>query len=261
MTHSSAPWLSAIGQSSDRLAALVRPMTAEDLATPSFADDWTVAQVLSHLGSGAEICTTLLDRGMAGSTAGPDADLVRPVWARWDAMSPQDQRAAWSDADAGHREVLGGLTSLQLDSVRVPYFSGLLDVTTYLGYRLSEQSVHAWDVEVAHKDGASIPPEEVDLLLERIDLIATRFRDGDVLEASRGQRIAVRLTDRDRGMTLDLGSELHLYPCGTGESGGTITGTAEEVLRLVYGRHRAVDSTTAAGALSMDTIRRLFPGY
>lgn len=261
MTHPSAPWLSAIAASSSRLAAVVEPLTVADLGALSFAADWTVAQVLSHLGSAAEISTTLLERGVAGGTEGPQAEQVRPVWARWDAMTPADQRAAWLEADGRHREVLAGLDPAQLDDVRVPYFSGLLDVATYAGYRLSEQSVHAWDIEVSLDDDAVIPDAEVDLLLERVDLVATRFRDGDVLASVSGQQVAVDVTDRDVATTLDLGAGLHMYLNSAGGTDGTITGTAEELLRLVYGRHRPGDSTAADGGVSIELLRRLFPGY
>lgn len=260
-SHASEPWLAAIEASSARVGELVAGLDVDGLGRPSFAADWSVAQVLSHLGSAAEISTVLLERGVAGSEEGPRPELVRPVWDRWDALAPADQRFAWVDADRRHRELLTGLDATQLDTVRVPYFSGLLDVTTYTGYRLSEQSVHAWDVEVSLDAAATIPEAETDLLIERIDLVATRFRDGEVLAAVGPCQVVVELTDRPSTMTLDLGTELHLYPCATTGATGTLTGTAEEVLRLVYGRHRSTDSTAAEGAMTLEQLRGLFPGY
>lgn len=261
MPHASAPWLAALEASSARLAAASAPFTPDDLARPSFASEWTVAQVLSHLGSAAEISSTLLERGVAGSGEGPQVQQLRPIWARWDAMPPSEQRSAWLAADARHRDLLSGLDEAQLDDVRVPYFSGLLDITTYAGYRLSEQSIHAWDVEVSFDDAAVIPATEVDLLLERIDLVATRFRDGDTFASIGPQQIVVDTTDRPGTMMLDIGTELHVYPCAASGSTGSITGTAEEFVRLVYGRHRTRDTIAADGETTLQQLVSLFPGY
>src|ERR1700745_88391 len=38
--------------SHDRLVALVQPLGPDQLRSQSYDDDWTIAQVLSHLGSG-----------------------------------------------------------------------------------------------------------------------------------------------------------------------------------------------------------------
>lgn len=52
-TRPLAPWLDALHASSQRLAAATDPLTDAELTQPSFADRWSIAQVLSHLGSAA----------------------------------------------------------------------------------------------------------------------------------------------------------------------------------------------------------------
>lgn len=47
--------ISALRSGCDDLAAHVRALTPDQLTGPSGASAWTVAQVLSHLGSGAEV--------------------------------------------------------------------------------------------------------------------------------------------------------------------------------------------------------------
>jgi hypothetical protein len=69
---------------------------------------------------------------------------------------------------------------------------GLLSIPAYAGYRLSEQSVHAWDIEVALDPAATIPAPEAELLWERLDLVASRFRDADVLKTARAEAIRGR---------------------------------------------------------------------
>ena len=45
--------LDALRASADRLAALVEPLTPDELRLSAYPTEWTIAQVLSHLGSGA----------------------------------------------------------------------------------------------------------------------------------------------------------------------------------------------------------------
>jgi uncharacterized protein (TIGR03083 family) len=236
-------------------------LSDKELDQPSFADGWSIAQVLSHLGSAAEISTGLLERGIAGDETGPQRETVMPVWQRWDALSGPAQREAWRAADARHLQVLDSLDAQRRDSVRVPYFAGLLSVPAYAGYRLSEQSVHAWDIEVALDPRAAIPAPEVQLLWERLDLVATRFRDADTLTRLGTRQLTVTLTAPARTMLLDLGAELHLYPCEPAEPAGTVSGTAEAVLRLVYGRNQDEDGVSVTGSVSLQDMRSLFPGF
>jgi Mycothiol maleylpyruvate isomerase N-terminal domain len=127
---SGASWLAALNASSERLIKTVRELPGEVLARPSFTGDWTIAQVLSHLGSAAEICTKLVRRGIEGDTTAPTAGDARPVWQRWDALSGHAQREAWLEADRLHRRLLDSLSPQQLESVHggVGYTFGELGV-------------------------------------------------------------------------------------------------------------------------------------
>ncbi|QIZ00783.1 maleylpyruvate isomerase family mycothiol-dependent enzyme [Streptomyces sp. S1D4-11] len=252
-------WLGALHTSSERLDRQVSTLSEKDLARPSFAEGWSIAHVLSHLGSGAEISAMLVERGIKGLTNGPVREEVLPIWERWDALPPLDQRAAWQDANARH---LGLLDSAQRTSVKVPYFAGLLNITDYTGYRLSEHSVHGWDIAVALDPTATIPADELRLLWKRADLIASRFRNADTLSRLAPAQLAITLTDEQRTLLLDLDCELHIYPANPADPVGTVTGTADTVLRLVYGRHRpGGDAVTTAGQISLDDLRALFPGF
>lgn len=264
-TTAAAPvesWLTALRTSSARLADTVAPLSDEELSRPSFAGEWSIAQVLSHLGSGAEICSELVERGIAGGTAGPRREDLLPIWDRWNALGPAGQRAQWLTADARHLRLLESISEEDRTSVRVPYFAGRLDLPTYAGYRLSEQSIHAWDVQVALDSTAVIPEQETALLWERLDLVATRFRDGESLSRIAPERIAVKRTDAPRTAALLLDSELHLYPCEPAEPTATLAGGTEALLRLVYGRNRPEhDSVTVTGSVTLDDLRALFPGF
>src|SRR4051794_41600055 len=75
----------------ERLARLVGTLTDEQLTQPSGASGWTVAQVLSHLGSGAEITLETLRAGLAGTD--PAADGHQAGWGPGDALRPRGQAA------------------------------------------------------------------------------------------------------------------------------------------------------------------------
>ena len=66
-----------------------RPDSPEQLSRQSGATEWSVAQVLSHLGSGAEIALARLAPAVAGEAV-PEID-NQSVWDRWNAMSPEEQ--------------------------------------------------------------------------------------------------------------------------------------------------------------------------
>jgi hypothetical protein len=108
--------------------------------------------------------------------------------------------------------------------VRVPYFAGLLSIPVYAGYRLSEQSVHGWDIAVALDPSATIPAAEVELLWQRLDRVATRFRDAETLARLKPGQVALELTDPRRTRCLDLGGELHIVPCEPGDPTATVLG-------------------------------------
>jgi uncharacterized protein (TIGR03083 family) len=253
--------IGALRDSSRRLRHAVADLPPGRLAEASFAEGWTVGQVLSHLGSGAEISTALVERGLKGDERGPVREELVPVWERWDAMSPVEQRAAWLEADERHLALLDSVDAGQRTSLRVPYFAGLLDLASYAGYRLSEQAVHAWDVMVALDERAVLDAADVVLLWERIDLVATRFRNADALTRLAPRRVQVQLTDPRRTLLLDIDTELHLYPTPPADPTARLTGPAESVLRLIYGRNRPQDPLTATGSITLDDLRTLFPGF
>lgn len=73
-------WLAASHASSPRLAATVTSLSETDLNQRSKTGEWSIVQVLSDLGSAAEISTGLLQRGIAGDGAGPAREDLEPVW-------------------------------------------------------------------------------------------------------------------------------------------------------------------------------------
>ena len=90
----------ALRASVERLHELAGGLDDAQVASPSYCDEWSIAQVLSHLGSGAVIFRRSLEDVRAGTTT-PD-DFNPSVWDEWNAKSP---RAQADDAPSGVRPV------------------------------------------------------------------------------------------------------------------------------------------------------------
>ena len=98
METSPDPWIGALRHSHDRLQALFEPLGLSQLEQRSYASEWSIAQVLSHLGSGAEIFGAFLEAGLTGQDP-PGSDSFVPIWNAWNAKDPQAQSADGLRAD------------------------------------------------------------------------------------------------------------------------------------------------------------------
>src|SRR5437763_1839363 len=106
------PWIQALRHSHETLRSLAGPLDASQLARRSYAPEWTIAQVLSHLGSQAEIFGLFLDAGLAGQDP-PGRDAFPPVWEAWNAKSPPAQAADALRADQAVTERFESLDAAQ----------------------------------------------------------------------------------------------------------------------------------------------------
>ncbi len=82
--------IAALRSNHEDLAARVRGFDEPDLARQSGSSEWDVAQVLGHLGSGAEIALAGMQAGQDGRDA-PGPDFNQTVWDRWNAMGRQEK--------------------------------------------------------------------------------------------------------------------------------------------------------------------------
>ena len=79
----------ALRASVERLHTIASGLNDSQVASPSYCDEWSIAQVLSHLGSGAVILQRSLADVRAGTTT-PE-DFNPSVWDEWNAKSPRSQ--------------------------------------------------------------------------------------------------------------------------------------------------------------------------
>jgi uncharacterized protein (TIGR03083 family) len=252
-----APWLSAVRTSHDRLTSLVKGLDERGLRGKSYDKDWTIAQVLSHLGSQAEIFALFLDAGLTGGEP-PAQAAFGPIWDIWNARPPEEQAAESVTANEALISRIESLSPQQLAAFRLAMFGMDLDAAGLLRMRLSEHALHAWDVAVALDPAARVAPDAVELLIDGLPQMAARIGK----QAAHPAVIAITTTGPARRFTLDTGA-VSLSP-GDGEAPGSLELTAEALLRLVYGR--LDDSAPATGEVravnvSLPDLQAVFPGF
>ncbi|TDC38230.1 maleylpyruvate isomerase family mycothiol-dependent enzyme [Micromonospora sp. 15K316] len=255
--------ISALRGGHDALVAFVGKLSQEDLLRPSGASDWQVSQVLSHLGSGAEINLAALRAATSGG-ATPDGDFNRSVWARWDAMSPAEQAAGFVESNARLVEAYEALDPTARAQLRIDlgFLPEPVDVATSARMRLSEFALHRWDVEVGFDPAASVSAEAVPLLLDNVAGMLAWTSRTDVL-AGRQVVLTVRLDDPSRVFGLRLGERVELVEAPE-QSDGELVAPAEAWLRLTVGRlgpQHTPEGVRLTGPLSLDELRSVFPGF
>lgn len=262
MTTLAGRTIAALRSEHDNLAGIVPTLSVEQLSGPSGASDWTVADVLSHLGSGAEITRAGLRAALDGTRA-PGMDFNQGVWDRWNALSPRDQADGWQESDAA---LLADLEAVPEErhgdiKVAVSFLPEPLPLASFAAMRLSEVAQHSWDVRAGIDPAATLPEASALLLAEHLS-DGLGFMLGFI-----GKPAAVRepaviaigetsyrivLTDQARLTTEDVPAT------------ATFTGALEAALRLVYGR-LTLKYTPAGvdvkGTISLDELRAAFPGF
>ena len=165
MSPDPSRWLTALRHSQDRLAQSVRGLDAAAIEAPSYASEWSVAQVLSHLGSQAEIFGLILEAGLTGGDA-PGQDAFPVIWDAWNGRSPESQVADSLLANEALVGRLEGLDAAQMESFRLAAFGMDLDMTMFLRLRVAEHAVHSWDVAVTFDPSATVGHDAVELLVD-----------------------------------------------------------------------------------------------
>src|ERR1700735_1582183 len=144
MPAAARTWINALRGSQQRLAVLVGTLSPEQLRRQSYDTAWNVAQVLSHIGSQAEIARQGLNAALAGAEP-LTMDDFKKIWAVWDARSPDEQAAQCLVSDAKHVERIDGLTDDQLDGIQTQMFGREFDAVGLVWLRLGEHALHSWD--------------------------------------------------------------------------------------------------------------------
>jgi uncharacterized protein (TIGR03083 family) len=260
--------IAALRTNHDDLATLVRGLDIDDLNRPSAASEWTVAQVLSHLGSGAEIGLASLRAALTGEDA-PAQDFNQSVWDRWNTKGPREHAEDFLSVNA---ELVAIYESLDADArqrlkIDLGFMPAPADVTLVAGMRLNEAALHAWDLEATFDQKAVIAAEAtealVDFLPGPLSFLVGFIGKPGALE-SRPVTLRVEMSDPQRALGLTIGETIEFgEPSESADA--VLSIPAEAWLRLLSGRlddaHTPGSVNVTGEAVSLDDLRRVFPGF
>jgi uncharacterized protein (TIGR03083 family) len=260
--------IAVLRRSHERLASLASFLAAEHLTRQSYDREWTIAQVFSHLGSGAELGLVMLDSALTGAEI--DGEKFPQVWDAWNAKGPQQQAADCLAANDAHITRLEQLGDAELAGITVNFAGMDLDAAGLIRLRLSEHAVHTWDVAVAIDPVAVLAPDAVELLAGLVVQFAGRMARpaGEPFRARlRGSLPGTDLPGTDLLVAAGDGVAISPWPAegpADGAVDGEIALPAEALIRLFYGRldpaHTPPVHTTGDSGV-LGKLRAAFPGF
>jgi uncharacterized protein (TIGR03083 family) len=236
-------------------------LTDDQVTTPSYDDEWSIAQVASHLGSGAEIFGLFLEAGRTGESA-PGLERFQPVWDRWNAMAPLEQAREAVTTDAAFLDRVEAMSADDRQRWHLAMFGADQALPGLLAMRLGEHALHTWDIAVALDRGAVVADDAVALLVGTLPALAGRAGK----PASTPISVRITTSDPSRIFRLDLtpaGVRLDpAEPTASDDGVARVHLPAEALVRLVYGRldpQHTPGSVTSDG-VELDQLRAAFPG-
>jgi len=253
-------WTGALRRSHDRLVAVLAPLDAQKINGPSYDSEWTIAQVASHLGSGAEIFGGFLQAGLT-RTPPPGPEANPPIWHAWNSRSGVELREEAIKAD--HALVAGfeSATDAEREAFELSIFGMDLDFASFARMRLSEHAVHSWDIAVALDPAAQVAPEPVTLLIDSLGPAAARSGK----PAPQPYTVLLVVADLGGAYLVSAGDTTSFEPAAADSSAdGTVSMPAEAVLRLVYGRldpEHTPPSVVQTGDRGLADLRQVFQGF
>jgi uncharacterized protein (TIGR03083 family) len=231
--------LTALRQSVALLHQIAEDLPPDKVRAQAYPTEWTIADTFSHIGSGAVILRHRFEDALAGTESDPDFN--QSVWDEWNAKEP-DERTDNEQRAAFH------LAFGPID----------LDFDGYVGLRLGEHALHAWDVVVVLDPSATLLPSSVDILIDALGRVAGFSGKPTGNE----QTVHVSTSAPSRGFTLAIGTDsLELTPSDL-VAAPDLELPSEAFIRLVYGRLDPAHTSAVSGSPNLlDELRTAFPGF
>lgn len=246
----------ALRSSVDRLAGLVGPLDDRSLNAQSYPTEWTIADVLSHLGSGAVISRRQL-QAVLDDAETPD-DFNQRIWDEWNAKSPRAKADDGLAADAALMVALEETASEDRARFKSAMGPLVLDWTAFVGMRLNEHLLHEWDVAVTLDPAVPLAQDGTEVVVDNLDTIAkfTSKPKGDP------RTITIGTIDPERSFVVTIQPEQVEYTSVDRADEPEISMTAESLIRLVYGRLDPEHTPPSVGGKRalLDQLRSVFPG-
>ena len=246
--------LHALQASAARLRRIVEGLAPEQLSTQAYPTKWTIADVLSHLGSGAVIMLNRIETSVSGTEA-PDG-FNQSVWDEWNAKAPLAKATDALAADRALLERAAALTDAEQATFHFSIGPMSFDITGALGLRLNEHALHTWDIEVVGDPKATLYADETGLIVDNLQLITRFGTKADGVERT----IAVHTTEPDRDFTLATTTDSVSLEPSEPAAAADLRIPAEAFVRLTYGRLDPDHTPPGIAGVDLDPLRRIFPG-
>lgn len=240
--------LEVLSASVRQLAGLVESLSPDQLRQPAYPTEWTISDVLSHLGSGAVIFRLRLD----------DNDTeMQAIWDEWNAKNPDQQAADTLRAD---RELMERLGSLSAEDRNRRFAMGPmdLDLNTFLGLRVNEHVLHTWDIAVTLDPATTLPADAAGVVITTMAMIA-----GFAGKPTGAERtISIRTTDPTLDLEVSLKPDAVALAPAPPAASPDLEMPTEAFVRLVSGRLDPDHSPPISDPESaLAELRRVFTGY
>ncbi len=247
--------LKALHASVAHLSDVIEKLDPEDYTKQAYPAKWTIADTMSHVGSGAVIMSQNFDNVVAGNEADPNFN--QSVWDEWNAKEPSAQVADALVADGALLDRLQMLDGEGRDAFEFSMGPMKLDFNGFVGLRLQEQVLHTWDIEVTTNATATLPDDAAAVALDNLAIFVgfSGKASGEVKD------VHIKTVDPERAFVLRFAeTSLSLAP---NEHGGNVDLElpAESFVRLVSGRLDPQHTPHGLSNPLLDELRQAFPGY
>lgn len=246
--------LQALRSSVDHLRDVVARIDASKFEASAYPTKWSIADVLSHIGSSAVILRHRVEDIVAGKES--DDSFNQSVWDEWNAKPPAAQVADALVADAALLECFESLSDEQRDGFKFQMGPMNLDFSDLVGLRVNEHVLHTWDVAVALDPAATLPANEAGVVVDSLAMIV--MFTGKPSGQTRVWH--VRTTDPSRDFSLSFGPESVGLSSGHPDGAVDLELPAESFARLVVGRLDPDHTPTSIESNDLDELRKAFPG-
>jgi len=247
--------LDALEQSVAYLRSTIDGMSEDQYVASAHPTEWTVADVMSHLGSGAIISKRGIDDSLEGRETPPKFN--ESVWDVWNAKTPHAKVTDALDAD---RALLDRMLELTAEE-RGRYFLSIgpfrFDFDQAVRLRLGEHVFHTWDIEESFNTEATLQPEAVPFLFGNLELLLRFAAKPSGIEHT----LHVRTSDPRKDFALTQTLDVVELDDVEGVDDFDLEIPAEAFLRLAYGRLDEEHTPAGIDPTHLAELRRVFPGF
>jgi uncharacterized protein (TIGR03083 family) len=247
--------LKALHNSVAHLGEVIEKIEPDKYTDSAYPKEWTIADTMSHLGSGAVITSQNFDNILSGAEADPD--FSTSTWDEWNAKDPAAQVADALVADAALLDRLQMLDEEGRDKFEFSMGPVKFDFDGFVSLRLNEQALHTWDIEVTTNGSATVPEDAAAVMVDHVAMfVGFSGKTNGV-----AHDLHVKTVNPEREYVLAFGEDS--VSMSVNEHGGNVDLElpAEAFVRLVGGRLEPQHTPRNVTGEHLDELRQAFPGY